>query len=96
VFSGVKINKIAADGADVFVAADVRNLSTIDTIETPSECLYRSSDNGNVDGDKRRITQKRGVGESFSVVIVRTTFDTRQYGTSNRAGVFVSTDAGKT
>jgi hypothetical protein len=46
----VKINKIAVDGADVFVATDVRNLSTIDTIETPSVCLYRSSDNGNVDG----------------------------------------------
>lgn len=95
VFSGVKINKIAADGADLFVATDVRNLSTIDTVEMPSECLYRSSDNGATWTAISSALPKH-VGESFSVVVVKTTFDTRLYALSNRAGVQVSTDAGKT
>ena len=95
VFSGVKINKIAADGADLFIATDVRNLSTIDTVETSSECLYRSSDNG---ATWTAISNglPRNVGETFSLTVVKTTFDTRLYALSNRDGVFVSTDAGKT
>jgi photosystem II stability/assembly factor-like uncharacterized protein len=94
-FSGVKITKVATDGMDIFVATEVRNLSTIDTVETPSECLYRSSDNGATWTAISSALPKH-VGESFSVVVVRTTFDTRLYALSNRAGVQVSTDAGKT
>lgn len=94
-FSGVRITKIATDGTDIFVATEVRNLSTIDTVETPSECIYRSSDNG---ATWTAISNglPRNVGEIFSLTVVKTTFDTRLYALSNRDGVFVSTDAGKT
>ncbi len=95
IFSGVRITKIATDGTDIFVATSVRNLSTIDTLETPSECLYRSSDNG-ATWTAISTALPRNVGEIFSVTAVRTTFDTRLYALSNRDGVFVSTDAGRT
>lgn len=94
-FSGVKITKVLANGSDIIVATEVRNTSTIDTMETPSECLYRSADNGTTWAALSSKLPKH-VGESFSLTVVKTTFDTRLYAVSNRAGVYVSTDGGAT
>lgn len=94
-FSGAHITQIVSDGTALIVAIVVQNLSTIDTIETASECLFRSVDGG-ATWTAISLGLRRNAGEVFSTALAQTSSETRIYALSNRDGVFVSTDAGRT
>lgn len=95
-FGDVQIVKIVLHGGTIFASTIPEELSTNDTTSIPSECIFRSTNNGATwQAVSTRIPKI--VGERYSLCISPSVAaGTRIYALSNEDGVYMSNDNGTT
>lgn len=95
-FAGLQIVKIVFNGPTIFASTLVRELSTVDTVTTPSECVYRSTDNG-ASWQAVSTNLPKDAGERYTLCVSPSVAaGTRIYALGSEHGVYVSTDNGTT